>query len=84
MKRVRRLKDLLKPDSVLHQRESEEELRAHVKEVQDLVDELPPAFTTETQWDIQTAAKGIVQKPKPPKKAPKPDLVVDIDELEYY
>lgn len=82
-KRIRRLKDLLRPDSTFHQKQSETELRTYVMEVAELASELPESITQGIQWDLQIAVKAIVQEKKPKSQAPKPSLVVDIDEYDY-
>ena len=76
-KRIRRLKDLLKPDSDVHRKQSENELRSYVREVAALADELPAAVTQDIDWDLKTAVKAIVQAPRPHKlvKVRTPSLI---------
>lgn len=77
------LKDLLSPSSELHRRQSIEELKQQIIVLEQLSANVPANISQAWEWDLKTALKGIVQERAPPKKQPKPELVVD-DDADYY
>lgn len=78
------LKDLLHPSSELHRRQSIEELKQQIIALEQLSAKAPANISQAWEWDLKTALKGIVQERAPPKKQPKPELVVDSDDDYHY
>ncbi|KAH9910160.1 uncharacterized protein B0H18DRAFT_516086 [Fomitopsis serialis] len=79
-----RLIEALEPSASMHEKRDGEELRARIREVEQLAGSLPPSVTAEWNFYLKTAVDGILkQKPRPTKK-PKPELnMADDDMVDY-
>ncbi|KAH9931245.1 uncharacterized protein B0H18DRAFT_929725 [Fomitopsis serialis] len=74
LKEAIRLIKALQPGASMHKRRDGEELRACMREVEQLARSLPSGVTAEWDFYLKTAVDGILkQKPQPMKK-PKPEL----------
>ena len=75
---VIKLRKALEPKADVHRRRDLEELKAHVEQVQALVQRLPPGNPHDLRFDLNLGVKGIIQTSQPRKKS-KPDLSVEDD-----
>ncbi|KAH9931251.1 uncharacterized protein B0H18DRAFT_929734 [Fomitopsis serialis] len=79
-----RLNKALEPGASMHKKRDGEELRARMREVEQLAASLPSSVTAEWDFYLKTAVDGILKlKPRPTKK-PKPELnMADDDMVDY-